>query len=124
MVNHLLAVNRAALAESLTVAEKSGLDLDAMLTVLADSAASSRAIDIWGRRMVDGDHYPPASRVHQNHKDLRLILEHAAAVGAGAELVDAVRHMLVEAEEGGLTDADNSAVIEVARRRAGISRLR
>jgi len=44
-------------------------------------------------------------------------------VGASADLVDVVRQILVEAEGDGLSDADNSAIMEVMRRRAGIGRL-
>lgn len=122
VVNHVLSINRAAIAEGLVVAEKAGLDLDPMFEVLRDSAAYSKAMDIWGRRMVDGDHYPPASRVRQSHKDSRLINGHAEQIGASHALVNVVREALVEAEETGLADADNSSVMELMRRRAGIGR--
>lgn len=123
VVNHVLSINRAAVAEGLVVAERAGLDVDSMLEVLRDSAASSKAMDIWGPRMVAADHYPPASRVRQSHKDSRLITAHAEAVGASHELSAVVEAALAEAEESGLSDADNSSVIEVMRRRAGIGRL-
>ena len=123
VVNHVLSINRTAVAEGLTVAEKAGLDLDPMLEVLRDSAAYSKAMDIWGQRMVDGDHYPPASRVRQSHKDSRLINGHAEATGASHAFVEVVRQALVEAEENGLADADNSSVMELMRRRAGIGRF-
>jgi putative dehydrogenase len=123
VVNHVLSINRTAVAEGLAVAEKAGLDLDPMLEVLRDSAAYSKAMDIWGQRMVDGDHYPPASRVRQSHKDSRLINGHAEEVGASHALVEVVRQALVEAEETGLADADNSSVMELMRRRAGIGRF-
>src|SRR5690606_6620587 len=56
VVNHVLAVNRAALAEGLVVAEAAGLDLERALAVLADSAAHSRAMDLWGERMRSEEH--------------------------------------------------------------------
>jgi len=123
VVNHILSINRTAVAEGLTVAEKAGLDLPPMLDVLRDSAAYSRAMDIWGQRMVDGDHLPPASRVRQSHKDSRLINSHAEEVGASHALVEVVRQALVEAEQAGLSDADNSSIMELMRRRAGIGRF-
>ncbi len=122
VVNHVLSINRTAVAEGLVVAEKAGLDLASMFEVLRDSAAYSKAMDIWGQRMVDGDHYPPASRVRQSLKDSRLINGHAEAVGASHALVGVVRQALVDAEENGLADADNSSVMELMRRRAGIGR--
>jgi 3-hydroxyisobutyrate dehydrogenase-like beta-hydroxyacid dehydrogenase len=123
VVNHILSVNRVAIAEGLTVAEKAGIDLESMLAVLRDSAAYSKAMDIWGDRMVAGDHYPPASRVRQSHKDSRLINAFAEEIGASHNLTEVVRQHLAEAEEGGLSDADNSSVMEVMRRRAGIGRI-
>ena len=123
VVNHILSINRVAAAEGLTVAEKAGLDLAPMLAVLRDSAAYSKAMDIWGDRMVTGDHYPPASRVRQSHKDSRLINAFAEEIGASHHLTEVVRQHLIEAEKGGLSDADNSSVMEVMRRRAGIGRL-
>ncbi len=123
VVNHVLSVNRAVVAEGLAVAEKAGLDLEPVLAILRDSAAYSKAMDIWGDRMVSGDHNPPASRVRQSHKDSRLINEHADRIGASRALANVVREALVEAEEGGLRDADNSSLMEVMRRRAGIGRI-
>lgn len=123
VVNHVLSINRAAVAEGLTVAEKAGIDLTAMLEVLRDSAANSRAMDIWGERMIEADYYPPASRIRQGHKDSRLINGHADAVGASHELVRAVRQIYAEAEAGGLGDADQSSLMELMRRRADIGQL-
>lgn len=123
VVNHVLSINRAAVAEGLTVAEKAGVDLDSMLEILRDSAAYSKAMDIWGERMVAAEHEPPNSRVRQSLKDSHLINAHADAVGASRELVGAVLEALTEAVEGGLADADNSSAMEVMRRRAGVGRL-
>ena len=123
VVNHILSINRVAVAEGLAVAEKAGLELAPILEVLRDSAAYSKAMDIWGARMVEGDYYPPKSRVRQSHKDARLIRDHAFEVGASIELQTKVREELKEAEEGGLSDADNASVMEVMRRRAGIGRI-
>jgi len=123
VVNHVLSINRAAVAEGLAVAEKAELDLTSMFEVLRDSAAYSKAMDIWGQRMVDGDHYPPASRVRQSLKDSRLINGHAESIGASHALVEVLRDALVEAESTGLAYADNSSVMELMRRRAGIGRI-
>ena len=122
VVNHVLSINRAALAEGLAVAEKAGIELEQMLEVLLDSAAHSKAMHIWGKRMVEGDHEAPASRIRQGHKDSRLINEHAASLGASHSVVDAVRALYEAAEEEGLSDADQSALMELMRHRAGIGR--
>lgn len=123
IVNHVLAVNRAALAEGLVAAELAGLDLAKTLEVLADGVAYSRAMDLWGRRMVEGDHEQPNARLRQSHKDSKLIVEHAHQVGAPAAFIEQVESHLGEGVSGGLADKDNSSVVEVIRRRAGVGRI-
>lgn len=123
IVNHVLAIHRMALAESLVVAELAGMDLETTLTVLKDSLAYSKAMDAWGDRMVTADHDPPFSRLRQSHKDSRLIVDHGLGLGATMDLALVVRAALSEGEVEGLGDLDNSAVVEVVRRRAGIGRL-
>ena len=59
IVNHALTVQRMALAEALVVAELSGMDLDTALDVLKDSLAYSKVMDVWGDRMIAGDHEFP-----------------------------------------------------------------
>lgn len=123
IVNHVLAVNRGALAEGLVVAEQAGLDLEATLGILRDSAAYSRAMDLWGDRMVAADHERPNARLRQSHKDSKLILQQAVDLGAPADHIRLVEAALDEGETRGLADKDNSSAIEVIRRRAGIGRI-
>ncbi|HEX6299981.1 MAG TPA: NAD(P)-dependent oxidoreductase [Acidimicrobiia bacterium] len=123
LVNQALTIHRMALAETLVVAEMAGLDLSATLAVLEDSLAYSKAMEVWGKRMVDGDHERPFSRLRQNGKDTRLIVEQARELGAPSNLVEVVAEALAQGESTGLGDLDNSAIVEVVRRRAGIGRL-
>ncbi len=119
VVNHVLGVHRVVLAEALAVAEMADLPVDAMLEVLRDSAAASRAMDIWGGRMVDRSYRPAHSALGGTHGDLMLICEHAARVGASGVLAAAAAAALGDAVAEGLGDADNAAVMEVMLRRAG-----
>ena len=123
IVNHALTVHRMALAEALVVAELAGMDLGTTLDVLKDSLAYSKAMDVWGQRMVAGDHEHPHARLRQSHKDARLIVEHGRGLGATMDLAEVARAALAEGEETGLADFDNSSVAEVVRRRAGIRRV-
>jgi 3-hydroxyisobutyrate dehydrogenase-like beta-hydroxyacid dehydrogenase len=123
IVNHALGIHRVAVAEVLVVAEKAGLDLERTLEVLKDSAASSKAMDIWGERMIAGAHFPPLGRLILTRKDLRLIVEQADEVEASAELVAAALAVVDEAVAAGLGDADNGVVMEAVRRRAGLTRF-
>lgn len=123
IVNLVLGVSRTVLAEGLVMGEKSGLDLSKVLAVLKDSAAYSKAMDIWGERMIDGDFFPPGSRAKQSHKDARVITTYGREIGSPTMLSSVVQQLLQFAEMGGLGDADNASAIEVQRRLAGIGRI-
>jgi 3-hydroxyisobutyrate dehydrogenase-like beta-hydroxyacid dehydrogenase len=123
IVNHALTVHRMVLAETLVVAELAGMDLETTLEVLKDSLAYSKAMDVWGDRIVTGYHEAPFARLRQSHKDARLIVEHGLELGATMDLAQVARAALAEGEENGLADLDNSSVAEVVRRRAGIGRI-
>jgi 3-hydroxyisobutyrate dehydrogenase-like beta-hydroxyacid dehydrogenase len=118
IVNLTLGAHRVVLAEALVLGEQADLDLTVLLEVLKDSAAYSKAMDVWGSRMVAGDHDNPASRIRQHAKDVRLILEQGQVVGAPLWMASTVAQVMLIAEQQGLSDADNSAVIEVLRRLA------
>jgi 3-hydroxyisobutyrate dehydrogenase-like beta-hydroxyacid dehydrogenase len=54
VVNLILGLNRLALAEGLLFGLRQGLDGDALLAVLKESGAYSRAMDLKGARMIRG----------------------------------------------------------------------
>lgn len=114
--NLVLGLNRAALAEGLAFAESLGLDPRAALEVLRASPAYSRQMDTKGQKMLDRD-FTPQARLSQHLKDVRLILQAAAAAGLTLPLTDAHRRLLEQAETLGLGDLDNSAVVEAVRRK-------
>ncbi len=114
--NLLLGLNRAALAESLVLAEGLGIDLNTFLELVRVTPAYSRAVDAKGAQMIEGTFAPPQSRVHQHRKDLRLIIE--AAARSGHTLPFAATHAAVldVAIAEGAGDLDNAAIIDTLRR--------
>lgn len=115
IVNLMLGAHRVVLAEALNLGEQAGVDLDVLLETLKDSAAYSKAMDGWGRRMVEGDHGNPMSRIRQHRKDVGLILDEGRAAGAPLWMASTVAQVLDVAVAQGLGDADNSAVMAVFR---------
>ena len=116
-VNHILGLNRLALAEGLVFAARLGLDPVAFLEVARASAASSQVMGTKGPKMLAGD-FAPEGRVEQALKDVNLMLDQARRRGqelpllaVNAELPSraGVRH--------GEAERDNSIVIEEIRRR-------
>jgi 3-hydroxyisobutyrate dehydrogenase-like beta-hydroxyacid dehydrogenase len=109
--NLVLGLNRAALAEGLSLGRALGVDLTLALEVLREGASYSRAMDAKGRKMIEGD-FQPQARLAQHFKDVRLML--AAAERAGRPLpLSALHAQLLEAlVAAGHGDLDNSAIIK------------
>ncbi len=110
VVNLVLGLNRAVLAEGLTLASALDLDLPTTLAILKASPAYSTVMDTKGPKMLSGD-FAPQARLSQHLKDVRLILAAGAQTGARLPLSSVHRQLLEWAEEAGLGELDNSAVI-------------
>ncbi len=113
--NLVLGLNRLALAEGLALAESTGLDATEMLTLLQESAAYSRVMDVKGARMAERRFEEPEARLRQHLKDVELILalgqEHEQALPVSSLHAELLR----EAVRCGRGDLDNAAVIEALR---------
>ena len=81
VVNLVLGLNRAVLAEGLTLASALGLDQAATLAILKAGPAYSTVMDTKGDKMLAED-FQPQARLSQHAKDVRLILEAARRTGA------------------------------------------
>jgi 3-hydroxyisobutyrate dehydrogenase-like beta-hydroxyacid dehydrogenase len=110
VVNLVLGLNRAALAEGLALAHHCGLDPAAALEILRAGPAYSRIMDIKGAKMIAGD-FTPQARLAQHLKDVRLILQMGQASGARLPLSALHRELLEQLAAEGYHDADNSAII-------------
>jgi 3-hydroxyisobutyrate dehydrogenase-like beta-hydroxyacid dehydrogenase len=114
VVNLVLGLNRAVLAEGLAFANASGLDATLALEVLRSGAAYSRAMDVKGPKMLAGD-FTPEARLSQHHKDVRLILDAAKRAGMELPLSQVHAALLRKLEDRGFGDEDNSAIIRAMR---------
>jgi 3-hydroxyisobutyrate dehydrogenase-like beta-hydroxyacid dehydrogenase len=110
VVNLVLGLNRAALAEGLSFARELGFDLPLVLDVLRSGAAYSRAMDTKGPKMLAED-FRPQARLSQHRKDVQLMLAAAAGLGLRLPLSDAHVGLLEAAEMAGYGESDNSAII-------------
>lgn len=110
ITNHVMGLNRAALAEGLALGLRAGLDGARLLEVLGSSAANSWVLGAKGDRMVTGD-FSPASRISQHAKDVGLILDLAQELGAHVPLERVHRELLARCIDQGWGDLDNAAII-------------
>lgn len=114
VINLVLGLNRLALAEGLLFGLRQGLDGRALLAVLKESGAYSRAMDLKGERMVEGN-FEAEGKLVQHLKDVELMLEVGHAAGAPLLATALHRQLLLAGVAGGLGDQDNSAIIAVLR---------
>jgi 3-hydroxyisobutyrate dehydrogenase-like beta-hydroxyacid dehydrogenase len=112
VVNLVLGLNRAVLAEGLTLASGLDLDLPTTLAILKASPAYSTVMDTKGEKMLSGD-FAPQARLSQHLKDVRLILEAAGRTQLALPLSSVHRQLLERAERLGCGELDNSAIIQV-----------
>lgn len=114
VVNLVLGLNRAVLAEGLGLAESLGLDAATALEVLKAGPAWSRVMDVKGDKMLECE-FSPQARLAQHLKDVRLILESGRAAEAQLPLSELHEGLLQSLVDAGLGDFDNSSVIQAFR---------
>jgi len=105
--NLILGLNRLALAEGLVFASKLGLDPEAFLELLKVTPAYSAAMNVKGRKMLDGD-FQPQARLRQHHKDVSIILKYAEKLKQELPLSKVHLDVLEKAIAAGDGDLDNS----------------
>jgi 3-hydroxyisobutyrate dehydrogenase-like beta-hydroxyacid dehydrogenase len=114
--NLILGLNRLALAEGLVFAAKLGLEPRAFLEMLKVTPAYSVAMDVKGKKMLDGD-FTPQARLRQHHKDVSIMLKYAENLEQELPLSKAHLEILEKAIAAGDGELDNSAIIREIRRR-------
>ena len=110
VANLLIALHSAAAAEALLMAKRAGLDLGLVLDVLTQSAATSRMLEVRGPLMAKQE-FPPQMKLDLFMKDLHLIHEAAASVGALLPLTDVAERLYAAAMDAGHAGEDLAVVI-------------
>jgi 3-hydroxyisobutyrate dehydrogenase-like beta-hydroxyacid dehydrogenase len=110
VLNMVLGLNRAVLAEGLGFAMANGIDPRKALEVLKDGPAYSRVMDTKGEKMIARD-FRPQARLSQHLKDVRLMLAEGEQCSANLPFSRLHREVLEEIERSGFGGEDNSAVI-------------
>jgi len=114
IVNLVLGLNRAVLAEGLALGESCGLEAGEVLSVLRQSPAYSGVMDTKGSKMIQQE-FTPQARLAQHLKDVQLILDLGEEHSQPLALSQVHRSLLEYAVELGYAEADNSAVIMATR---------
>jgi 3-hydroxyisobutyrate dehydrogenase len=118
VVNALLGVNMQAIAEAVAFGEKTGLNRELLLEVLARTAVVSAAHQ--GKLLrAERDDYSPQFPLRLMNKDFRLILDKAGELGVPMPAT-AIAHQVNAARSAGNGDEDFSSVISEMERLARV----
>jgi 2-hydroxy-3-oxopropionate reductase len=117
----VVALHIEAVAEALVLAEKAGVEADAVLRVLGGGLAASRVMELRGKAMAEHD-FAPRGKAAFHRKDLGIVLDLARSVDAVlplTALVDQLFTALVANERGGW---DHTALLSILEDLGGLRR--
>ena len=100
-----------ALCESLSVAEKAGLDVAQIRDLLSSGAAGSWSFDNYGPKILARD-WSPGFKVKDHLKDLEYCIETARTMNAAVPGTELMKALLTEAVEEGNAEKTNAVLFE------------
>jgi 3-hydroxyisobutyrate dehydrogenase-like beta-hydroxyacid dehydrogenase len=109
--NTLAATNAAVLAEAIAVAERAGLDMDALTKVVGASSGNSTMLGLKAGPMIEHQ-YEPLFKLDHMLKDVRHCLNAARELGAATPVSEAAKSLYEAASAMGRGEEDFAAVIE------------
>lgn len=121
LTNVVVVGNRLALAEALALGTKAGMDASALLALLKDGPAYSRAMDLKGEKMVTGN-YRPESTLAQSLHGTELLLAEAKRVGSPLFGVATYSQVAQAAVAMGFGDLDPAVLLEALLLMSGVDR--
>ena len=112
LVNMVMNINTAGLAEGLGLAEALGLDLNVVKEVFSQTGANSRVLETDGPDMLDREHSTYFSASHAA-KDSGIALELAREQGLFLPLLEASKRQYDRMVKVGLGEIDKSGISEL-----------
>lgn len=108
----IVGLTIGAVAEGLALARAAGVDPARVRDALVGGFASSRILELHGRRMVDGD-FAPGGRATVQLKDMRQALDLADGLDLELPATRLNRDLYERLVEAGLGDLDHSALYKL-----------
>ena len=112
LVNMVMNINTAGLAEGLGLASALGLDLAMMCEIFSQTGANSRVLETDSEDMIDRDHECWFSAEHAA-KDSGIAQSLAADAGLSLPVNDATKRQYEKMTAEGLGDLDKSGIAEL-----------
>jgi 2-hydroxy-3-oxopropionate reductase len=113
----IVALNIEAAAEALLLASKMGADPEKVRQALMGGFASSRILELHGKKMIDRQ-FKPGFRVRLHQKDLNLALSTARAIGLSLPNTATAQELFNSLAAEGGSDLDHSAMVTVLEKLA------
>jgi len=117
--NSVAAANAAAVGEALIVAQRTGVELDALVQVMGAGSGGSAMLELKSGAMREHD-YTTLFKLEHMLKDVRLCLEEGQAAGVPFAAASRARDVLVASLARGHADDDFAALIEALEAFAAI----
>ena len=114
----LVAGNIALVGEALTVLQRTGVDVDAALTVLGGGLAASKVLEVKAPKMLARD-FAPGFRLDLHYKDLKIALAAAERAQVAVPLTGIITQLVQALRSAGDGGLDHSALIKALLRLSG-----
>jgi 3-hydroxyisobutyrate dehydrogenase-like beta-hydroxyacid dehydrogenase len=124
VANLLVAIHNVSAAEAFVLGIKAGLDPRRIYEVIADGAGASRMFQVRGPQMVRARYRDATMKVEVWQKDMKIIGEFAAKLGAPTPLFNGSAALYNAAMAQGHAKDDTAAVCAVMESLAGLPRRR
>lgn len=122
VANLLVAIHNVSAAEAFVLGMKAGLDPKTLYKVLGDGAGSSRMFQVRGPQMVAGRYRDATMKVEVWQKDMKIIADFAARLGAPTPLFSASAPLYNAAMAQGHAKDDTASVCAVLESLARVKR--
>jgi len=115
----MVAAQMVAMGELLVFAKKAGVDPRKVVDAIKGGAAQCWTLDVKPPRLFAGNRNP-GFKAHMQLKDLKIVLETAREYDIPVYGTQANAHLFQQMIELGMGDLDNSAVVGVIEKLAGV----
>jgi len=113
IANLLVAIHNVASAEAVTLAKKSGLDMEQFYEVISSSPCSSKIFELRAPLMIDNTYEPATMKLDVWQKDMQLIREFADNVKSPIPLFATTEPLYQAAIDANLGQQDTAAVCNI-----------
>lgn len=118
----MVAAQMAAMGELLIFAKKAGADPQKVVAAIKGGAAQCWTLDVKPPRLFEGNR-SPGFKAYMQAKDLNIVIESAHEYDVPLPLTAETRRLFQDMLSMGMGELDNSAVIAVLERLAGVELL-